>query len=327
MSRVPRGHQRTWIREKGYRPCPFLWPAQTRLQYRGIDALEHLNRLERVWNGSRNLAALSDALQLITAENIPRRWVTEAASDAIRKPDDVKRWAKRRRRDLLDVIRAMYYEKGRDEQDGLGLSREESAEYAVDWLKGTPAATTVPAMLKLISRMKNNHARAYGRYYLGAGSMFYIDKLVPPGITDNRSLAVLKWRHRAALRGNDRMRKAEAIDLLHARRRAAKEGDDRFLKLYAAPLNRGHFWGSNVPPFSVLHAPHWHVAMPNQQEINDDLITTSTVAHILDRADNTVRLMERRGDIRPVARAPTGVRLYSRTEIERDRDRLRSKRR
>jgi DNA-binding transcriptional MerR regulator len=37
-----------------------------------------------------------------------------------------------------------------------------------------------------------------------------------------------------------------------------------------------------------------------------------------------VRLMEKRGDIRPVARTPTGVRLYSRAEIERVRERLRS---
>jgi DNA-binding transcriptional MerR regulator len=64
--------------------------------------------------------------------------------------------------------------------------------------------------------------------------------------------------------------------------------------------------------------------MPNPQEIIDELITTSTVAHILNRADNTVRLMEKRGDIRPVARTPTGVRLYSRAEIERVRERLRS---
>ena len=80
-------------------------------------------------------------------------------------------WGKRYKRDLLDVVRALRYDEARDSDGGLGLSRTEAAEYAAQSLRGTPARTTGAAVLKLISRMKANHERAFGRYYLYGGSI------------------------------------------------------------------------------------------------------------------------------------------------------------
>ena len=58
----------------------------------------------------------------------------------------------------------------------------------------------------------------------------------------------------------------------------------------------------------------------------DQLITTSTFAHIADRSESTVRDWDRRGVVTAVARTPSGVRLYDRKDAERLRSRPRRQR-
>ena len=58
------------------------------------------------------------------------------------------------------------------------------------------------------------------------------------------------------------------------------------------------------------------------QDTQDEPITTSTVARILGHAENTTRSWDRRGIIHPIAITATGVRIYSRQQIERVRDEL-----
>jgi DNA-binding transcriptional MerR regulator len=48
----------------------------------------------------------------------------------------------------------------------------------------------------------------------------------------------------------------------------------------------------------------------------DSLVTTSTAARILDRAESTIRKLTRQGALRVVAVTETGIRLYSRVDLE-----------
>jgi DNA-binding transcriptional MerR regulator len=57
-----------------------------------------------------------------------------------------------------------------------------------------------------------------------------------------------------------------------------------------------------------------------RNENADQPITTSTFARIAKCAESTVRLWERRGVVRPIARTPTGLRLFARADAERMRE-------
>ena len=75
--------------------------------------------------------------------------------------------------------------------------------------------------MKLVSAMKRNDARAFGRYYLYAGSIHWDTKHFTRYSTTERSRLIWKWRHRAAVRGNAQMRDAEDVDLKYVRQAAA----------------------------------------------------------------------------------------------------------
>ena len=141
------------------------------------------------------------------------------ACEAIRNATEVKGWIKRHNRDRLDIVRAQRFEEARDAETGLGLSRTEAAAYAAESLRGTRAATTPAAVLKLISRMKRNHAKAFGRYYVGADSLHWEAHHFRERLPSEDNALIWKWRHRAASRGNARMREAEEADLRHVRQR------------------------------------------------------------------------------------------------------------
>lgn len=221
MSRRPR-HQRTWRRpQQGW-----CWPWQLKAYYADDNVEQRLALLQRVWIGSRNVAALSDALQIISEAGITCQWVTTAAREMLSTPSELAQWSKQHRRDLMDRVRQERFDEGRDQEYGLGLSRIEAADYVVEALQATPAATTRAAMLKLVSTMKRNEARAFGRYYVGAGSAQWQAEHFPWHSTPAHQALVWKWRHRAAARGNARMRDAEGADLRYVRQLVAR-GDAR----------------------------------------------------------------------------------------------------
>ena len=205
MSRRPLGQQRVWSRrnpDDAVRPLPFLWPWRAKAFYPGVDdPRKKLALLKAVWTGSRNYAALLDALHIVTHADIPCAWVTDAARKSIAKPADVSRWWRRHARDLLDIIRAEAFAEGRyDSTREVRLSRDEAAQFGVERLRGTPAATSVDALKKLLTRMRANDARAFGRYYLGAGSVYWEAKYFLRHSTPESQALYKKFRHRAAVR-------------------------------------------------------------------------------------------------------------------------------
>jgi hypothetical protein len=52
---------------------------------------------------------------------------------------------------------------------------------------------------------------------------------------------------------------------------------------------------------------------------NSNLVTTSTAARFLERAESTVRKLTKRGILQVAEVTETGIRLYARTELERYR--------
>jgi hypothetical protein len=170
MARWTRGHQRTWTQSDD-RPCPFLWPWRSTPLHSWEDLRERLGELNGIWTRSRNYGALFDALQIIAENDVSYPWATSAAARAIGDTRQLKAWEKQYSKDLRDVVRAEEWQWARSAEDdgGLGLSRSEAADFAAEWLRGTLAEMTGAAVLKLLSKMKRNDARAFGRYYLCNG--------------------------------------------------------------------------------------------------------------------------------------------------------------
>jgi hypothetical protein len=169
-------------------------------------------------------------------DHFPSGAPTKAAAQAIGDPRERNVWQKKYYKDLLNVVRAETYEWGKSNVDdgGLGLSRTEACDFAAEWLRGTMAETTGGAVDDTLKDMKRNDAHAFGRYYLCSGLNQWHTKHFPPYHTAARAALIWKWRHRAAVRGNERMRDAEMADLTHVRQNVAR-GDKmarETLKLY-----------------------------------------------------------------------------------------------
>jgi hypothetical protein len=222
MARGRTGHQRTWKRDSGR---SFLWPWRDRAFYPGVDdPTKRLDQLRRIWqeSGTGHFAALLDALLIVRDAAVQSpAWVSAAALDAVVRHEHAAWWWRRyRERDFPDVARAMEFEFARDPEDGLGLSRAEAAIFATESLAGTIAETSPRAVEKLVGRMKVEDARQFGRYYLCAGTIRWQGKHLPRLRRDTEF--ILKWRHRAALRKNERMEAAERFALEEAREEAAQ---------------------------------------------------------------------------------------------------------
>jgi hypothetical protein len=221
LSRGRGGRQRVWKRDPRE---SFLWPWRDRAFNPGVDDPDQtLERLRRIWSGSGNCAALADALVVASETGIAcPLWLITASLQAITNPKRIHEWWRRHfRDDLPNIARAIEFEFARDSDNGLGLSRREAAQFAADRLVGTVAATTPSAVDRLVVRMKAEHARHFGRYYLGAGSIHWESKHLSRMRRHDVEF-IMKWRHRSAKRGNERMTIAEADALGYARTQAVR---------------------------------------------------------------------------------------------------------
>lgn len=236
MARNSLGRQRVWSRNDGRadEPYPFLWYAQGEGSIvfgTAAAAQRRLDLLERVWAGSRNYSAVFDALAVVghRGDIVCPAWLLRAAREAIKKPEDVARWKRQHLRDILDSIRLSTFSNFRYGEEGKELvSRDEAARYTADLLSGTRAATTKDVVLKLVSKMKRNDARAWGRYYLGAGTLVLESKIIHENGTTPKHLKVYReWRRRAAQRGDTMAQKIEAAEAQYRKSEAVKTGQAR----------------------------------------------------------------------------------------------------
>lgn len=190
MARNSRGRQRVWSSEQ--EPLSFLWPWIAVPYYPHEAVPSKLYRLERIWSMSGNYAAVIDALYIVNAAGVQcPDWAAEAARRAIAAPEPVARWKVKRQKDLIDVVRASTFLEARyDSENGRALlSRDQAAEFTVEWLRGSSAATTIDGLKRLLSRMRANEKRAFGRYYLAGGSLWWRKKYFPgPTAADRRRL-------------------------------------------------------------------------------------------------------------------------------------------
>ena len=179
-----------------------------------------------MWKGSRNYAALFDGLVIAQETDVTEPWVLVGAREAILDASAVQAWKKRYRKDMVDVVRCMYFEDGREH----GLSRPESAEYAADVLRGTLAECTPDGVGRLVSRMRRNESESFGRYYLGAGSAQWSFKHFQRRHSSQLE-TMWKWNQRAAARGNERSKATLERDLWDLKNQASRGGRKNLQRL------------------------------------------------------------------------------------------------
>jgi hypothetical protein len=132
-------------------------------------ATQKISELEPLYQTSRNIALVLEALRWCVTGDCCPLWIARAVTAALldsRDSSPLRRWWRQHQSDLIHLRRFTYFEEGRRR----GLSRGEAANYATEMLQPTRAggSVTPDAILQSVKLVRRLERSEPGRLQLTA---------------------------------------------------------------------------------------------------------------------------------------------------------------